>query len=257
MLSRGDDDLLRHVALELRRCLEAVVYEKLWAYRDRIPPDVPRKWQPPQAFKALLRMEPDAEETSTVCVAAEREPGVPSGPSRTLGVDHRPGSGWLKKTYNKLGSLLHARSPFARPSEQSGPNLNREYLEGVISELQPFVERSLTVTLAVVSEFDCSVCRAKVKANVVGLERVGEVWCLNCDCRFFAVKEGDDFTFHLDTSTLACSECKQQVALPAQKLAHGYRFSCPGCGCEFEITDQVWQFRRVNQVGNGVEVDSG
>jgi hypothetical protein len=130
MLSRGDDELLRYIARELRRCLEAVVYEKLRVYRDRIPADVARKWQPPQAFDALLLMEPDAEETSTICVTPEREPGVPSGPSRTLGVDHRPGSAGLKKTYNKLGSLLHARWPFARPSQRTGPNGSREYRAG-------------------------------------------------------------------------------------------------------------------------------
>ena len=66
MISRGNTDELRYVALELRRCIEAVVYEKLWVYRDRFPAEVARRWQPPQAFRALLVMEPNAEHTKIV-----------------------------------------------------------------------------------------------------------------------------------------------------------------------------------------------
>ena len=71
LLSNEDDGALRSAALELRRCLEAVVYEKLWAYRDRIPADVARRWQPPQAFKALLLFEPDASHTRVVRIAPQ------------------------------------------------------------------------------------------------------------------------------------------------------------------------------------------
>src|SRR5450759_58286 len=78
MISRGDADELRYVALELRRCIEAVVYEKLWAYRDRFPAEVARKWQPPQAFRALLVMEPDAEHTKIVRFSKQIGPGIPS-----------------------------------------------------------------------------------------------------------------------------------------------------------------------------------
>lgn len=257
LLSRNDDELLRYAALELRRCLEAVVYEKLWAYRDRVPADVAHTWQPPQAFRALLLMEPDAEDTSTICVAPEKQPGVPpAGPYRTLGVDHRPRSGWLNKTYNKLGALLHAQWPFARHSKRADPKDVRAYLQRVGSELEPFVHRSLTVTLATVIDFQCSVCGTTVRANALGIDRAGEVTCLNpgCGSRFFAVREDDDFTFHLDASTAACPDCKQEIALPAQKLVFGYQFSCAACGCEFKVVDQIWQFQKVNE--DSVRVES-
>ena len=78
LLSRNDDDVLRYVALELRRCIEAVVYEKLWGYHDWIPVDAARTWQPPQAFKALLVMEPDADKSASVAVGLQKDPGVPS-----------------------------------------------------------------------------------------------------------------------------------------------------------------------------------
>jgi hypothetical protein len=115
LLSRNDDKLFRYVALELRRCVEAVVYEKLLVYRDWIPPEVARTWQPPQAFKALLKMDPEAQETSTLAIALQPQPNVPApGPYTTLGVDQRPKLGWLTKTWNKLGQHLHAAWPFAQ-----------------------------------------------------------------------------------------------------------------------------------------------
>jgi hypothetical protein len=54
LLASDDDSSLRHAALELRRCLEAVIYEKLFAYKDRFPADVARKWQPPQALSRFI-----------------------------------------------------------------------------------------------------------------------------------------------------------------------------------------------------------
>src|ERR1017187_1692533 len=106
LLGRNDDAVLRYVALELRRCIEAVVYEKLVAYGDLIPAEAARTWQPPQAFKALLAVEPDADKTATIAIGPQTERAVPSsGPFTTLGVDLRPKAACLQKTWNKLGSF--------------------------------------------------------------------------------------------------------------------------------------------------------
>lgn len=250
LLSRGDEDSIRYAALELRRCLEAVVYEKLWAYRNRIPVEVARRWQPPQAFKALLLMEPDADQTFTVAVAKEHKPGVMAqGPRTTLGTDLRPQTSWLRKTHNKIGSFLHAKSPFELrdgQSDESRAMQLREFFEKTIPEVEPFVLRDLTFTLAMEVSFICSVCGTEIKANARGIEQTREVTCLNpeCECRFFAVKAGDDFTFYLDASTAPCPECKAEIQLPTQQLREGYQFSCSSCACKFELTSPKWEFRK-------------
>lgn len=256
MISRGNTDELRYVALELRRCIEAVVYEKLWVYRDRFPPEVARKWQPPQAFRALLVMEPDAEHTKIVRIAKQTEAGLPSsGPFHTLGADQRFSFTWLNKTYNKLGSYLHASWPFAKNPKINSIETEREFLQQVAADMEPFVRRSFTSTLAEVVDFQCSVCGTVIKANVAGVEHAEEVTCLNpdCGCRYFAKMEGNELIFRLDAFIAACSECSLDIHIPTQKLAFGYRFSCDGCNRQYEVVDQQWLFE---ELGNKSYPDS-
>ena len=252
MISRDNSDELRYVALELRRCIEAVVYEKLWIYRDRFPAEVARKWQPPQAFKALLVMEPDAEHTKIVRIAKQTELGVPStGPFLTLGTDQRFSSTWLNKTYNKLGSYLHASWPFAKNPEKNSIETGREFLQQVAADMERFVRLSFTSTLAKLVDFQCSVCDTAIKANVAGVEQAGEVTCLNpeCGCRYFATAQGNEFIFQLDALTATCSKCSLEIRIPTQKLALGYRFSCGDCNQQYEVVDQQWQVREFDNEG--------
>jgi DNA-directed RNA polymerase subunit RPC12/RpoP len=245
LLARNDDDINRYVALELRRCLEAIVYEKLWSYRDWIPPEAARRWQPPQAFKALLAIEPDAEHSRTLFVGPQTVPGVPSsGPYKQLGVDHRPKSAWLTDTWNKLGSFLHAQWPFAASRKRSDP---REFFEGVLAELDPFVHQSLTATMSDVIDFKCSQCGSLVKVSVNGVDKTRDATCLKCSARFLATKTGGSYTFFLDASHVVCEACKHTNILPSQSLKTGHRFSCTECGCKFEIDGPFWDARRINE----------
>lgn len=255
IISRGDDDELRYVALELRRCIEAVVYEKLWVYRDRFPAEVARKWQPPQAFRALLIMEPDAECTKTVSIVQQVESGAPSlGPPHILGTDHRFSFTWLNKTYNKLGSYLHASWPFAKNHAKNEIESTREFLKRVIADMEPFVRQSFTSTLAKVVAFKCSECDTVIKANAAGVERASEITCLNpdCGCRYFATNNGKDFIFTLDEWTAGCPKCMQEIHVPTQKLAFGYRFTCSGCKQRYTIVEQ-WQLDELdNESGQSI-----
>src|ERR1035441_8960270 len=147
-LARRADDLLGYAALDLRRCLEAMVYQKLWARKNWIPLDIARTWQPPQAFAALLSIEPEAGRDMTLAVgpASSTPNEIPASDSfRSLGVERRPQLRWLKKTYNKLGNFLHVPSPFTQaPSNQT----IRDFLETTIRELEPYVHNDLTFAIA-------------------------------------------------------------------------------------------------------------
>lgn len=247
-LSSGAECNVRYAALEIRRCLEAVVYEKLWAYRRRIPADAARKWQPPQAFKALLVLEPDADQSFGFVVGPQDRPDqISQGPWTNLGTDVRPKAAWLTKTWNKLGSFLHATWPFEKldgRSDEQRSNELREFLERTLLELDSFVRQDLTVTMGVEVSFACSVCGTEIKANASGIERAGEVTCLNCGSRFFAKKSGEDFIFHLDGFRAACPECQASITLPVNSLAEGFQFSCPSCAGKFVVNSPIWEFRK-------------
>ena len=245
LLSTSDELNLRYAALELRRCIEAVVYEKLLAYRDRFSAEVARKWQPPQAFRALLVMEPDAEQTSVIRYARETEPGKRSdGPYQTLGTDIRFSSTWLNKTYNKLGSVLHASWPFAKKGLTNALADCRNFLQDTCTELAPFVEKTFTATFAETASFNCIECGTTVKANVNGLRAAGEITCLNpeCGCRYAVSISGEQYTFELEAVHAECPECKHQIRIPEKRVALGYVFSCSECGGKYSISGQSWSF---------------
>lgn len=247
LLDKNDDKLLRYAVLELRRCIEAIVYEKLWAYRDRIPPEAARRWQPPQAFKALLLMEPDAALTAIIRIAEQEHIGKQAdGQYDTLGIDKRPNTGWLNKTYNKIGSFLHASWPFSQTSSNIETGEMRSYLTKVASDIEPFVKNSFTCTLAMLVTFECSVCGLRIKANAAGVEQAGEVTCINpdCGCRYFVTKEGESFLFSLDDYSANCPECQMTIKLPKHKLHIGYEFACSNCKTQCEIYEQIWEIKK-------------
>jgi hypothetical protein len=245
MLDRGDNGLLPHVALDLRKCIEAVVYQKLWARRDWIPEGAARRWQPPQAFDALIAVDPEAEHTSTIAISpTQNAPGGTVGPLVNMGTEVRPRSKWLKKTYNKLGSLLHTPWPFAEPTPLMTASEVRQYLVDTLREITPLVENTVTFAFANVVAFDCHSCKQVVKVNALACKHGASVCCLACGCRFTVEDKQDETIFHPDLAYIAC-KCTADIPIPVHKLSAGQRITCPDCNTSFEITEQVWQCRPV------------
>jgi hypothetical protein len=246
-LAEKTDETLLYAALELRQSVEAFVYEKLWVYRERLPSSLKRTWQPPQAFKVLAELEPGAETSTTVSFARQEQDGVAApGPYKLLGRDLRPDIRWLTKTWNKLGSLLHAENPFAA-QRRSDPAQMRAFLESVACDLEPFVTTRFTSAIANLVSFECSFCGHGVVANLAGVKARGIATCLNseCEARFEAVVEGEEVCFRPEASEVQCAKCGYTMSIPTDPIAIGYRFSCSSCRTEFEVTRRSWGFETV------------
>jgi hypothetical protein len=70
--------------------IEAIIYEKLKVYDILLPEGSVHTWQPPQAFEALVAIEPGAEDTYTYAIAPQREFGkIAEGSYRAVGVAPR------------------------------------------------------------------------------------------------------------------------------------------------------------------------
>lgn len=233
-LQEGGDAGLRYAALDLRRCIEAVVYEKVWAYRNRLPEGIADHWQPPKAFAALLEFDPHVDKTSRIGVAPQAEEGVPSeGPFSLVGVDVRPEKGWLKKEWNKLGNLLHALYPFEEGGLSRKPPAEvRKYLAKVAQALLPFVENSFTATLGWWSELDCVACGSPIRVNAAGLSEKRSVHCWNpnCDLEYEVSPRADGRpVWEVSGPGCACSKCGERIPVAERLLAEDYRFTCLSC----------------------------
>jgi len=240
MLARQDADSLRHAALELRRCIEAIVYEKLKVYGVLLPEGSVHQWQPPQAFDALIAIEPGAEDTYTYAIAPEKEFGkMADGPYHAVGVDERPKGKWIKKTWNKLGAHLHAEWPFSRASKP--PASARPFLEKTLADIMPLVNNSFTAMISMNVEFRCVGCGENVTVMETAVETSRTALCLTCGMPHRAEKSDEGFTFFPDCPPFTC-DCGASTYVSPQQVRIGYNFSCRSCNQRFQIVGVEWKF---------------
>ena len=107
LLQKKEDDATIYAALELRQCIEAILYEKIKGYAKYVPGVVFEKWQPAHILKTLLQFEPDADEDFNLSFGLENKHGIAKGPLQLLGRHKSFKMRWLQRNYNKLGSYLH------------------------------------------------------------------------------------------------------------------------------------------------------
>jgi hypothetical protein len=243
MLAQNKDELLRYVALEVRRCIEAVVYEKLEAYRNWIPEKIAKTWQPPLAFKALLEIDPGAEDDMAIGAAIQTRPDLPpEQPPKIIGVDYRPKVKWLNAKYHKLGAHLHADSPFARPKNDDD---KREFYEKTLADLEPFIGRSFSFAFSNTTSFECSQCGGTVVASDRGLRELGYATCLKCWLRHSVREEEGRPVFYLEEPSFVCGNCQSDVFVPSNEVRAGYKLTCRKCGWVYEAIHEQFSFQRV------------
>jgi hypothetical protein len=218
LLAKQDEGILRYAALELRRCMEAIVYENLRIYGDLLPEGSVHQWQPPQAFDALIGIEPDAEATVTYAIAPETEPGkMATGPYHAVGVDERPKAKWIKKTWQKLGSYLHADWPFAVHNS------------------------SFSAMLSTNINFTCVGCGAPVKVMEKAVESSREAACLICGMPYRFEKSDGRFSFIPGRPPFTC-ECGAATFVPPKQIKEGYKFACRSCNRNFQVVGFDWHY---------------
>lgn len=243
LLDRNDDSCLRYVCLELRFCLEVITYDKLSTYANRLPASVLRKWQPPQALKALLEYEPYADQNYVLNIFRESSLGVTTD-DLVLHASHSTLKlSWLRKTYNKLGSYLHM--PPHGSSEQLDCSNLRKSLQNMISELEPVISCKMDTSIATTVTFECTKCNDQVIVNSKRLKHEQSATCLNpnCNAEFAAIEYRDnEFCFTLKASTFRCLNCGEDVVIENRLLGIGYGFECNVCKETHIISDRQWGY---------------
>ena len=244
LLEQNDDSVLRYVCLELRFCLETITYAKLKTYKKRIPPSLLEIWQPPQAFKALLQMEPEADMDFVFSISPESSLGVPTEDWKQLGTHKTFKHRWLRKTYNKLGSYLHIPTI----KDQSLHNYERdrslrEYLSNTLEELEPIIQSNIDVSMANVDWFECAKCEAPIGINQKALENGKEVECLRpgCFARYRINKDGErDYSLRIQETVFPCGFCSEGVHIENRLIEIGFKFSCPKCQHAHQIKEWAY-----------------
>lgn len=123
-LATNDPYRLRYGALELRDAMEALTYDRALAFKEYIPPDEYRTWQPRKLMLVLLDIDPSIGSTSTIAFGLQEELGKPAPREnmKVLGTDVVLTLSDLKKHYDALGSIFaHAFFGSVAVREDPGP----------------------------------------------------------------------------------------------------------------------------------------
>lgn len=245
LVQLGDADSLHYAALELRMCMEYLTYQKLQAYENIVPPEVQAIWQPPQAVRALLEFEPNADRTVEIHFGLEEVPGIPAREMQPIGTHAALKIQWLRKHYNKLGQFLHA--PNARSSHQHDPALMVDYLHEVIQDLEaPVGSTILASTLRTVWTVACNQCGKVVVGNSEVLKSGGLAHCFTpgCETQYAASERPDGaIIFKPILMHFTCIKCSADIAVQPKKVELDARFECPSCKQRHKITGKQWEYQ--------------
>ena len=246
LLTNPTPENLRYAALELRLCMEALTYEKLRSFSSLVPQEVLKTWQPPQAVKALLEFEPNADQSFTIFAGVEEEYGKQASKMQFVGQHNSLRLNWLRKHYNKLGNLLHT------PSVVTGglPAVGKveEYLTEVVADLDAPVTGSITGgSIREVFTFNCAQCKDLIVCNAEAVGKSRKAVCFNPQCKaeyFATVSEEGESKFQLMVTEFECAntECTGVIAVENRKLDVGVSFVCSVCGQKHCIANRQWGY---------------
>ena len=233
-------------ALFLRLAMEAMTYKTLEGYANRVPASVVKTWQPPQAVRALIQFEPDANQDFTIAISEGEVPDLTKTDDVVwhLVAKHKAlTSKWLGRHYNKVGRLLHA------PQDDGQPFVAQEsdtiYLLKVLAELNEALKNQVVGVLFPIVSFQCSVCGSTVGRNADELRAGKRAVCLQSDCgaEFAAIKPvGEEIMMTLIQEQPPCTVCGQPMPVRPRRLSIGAEIVCPACGKSHVIMGHNWRY---------------
>jgi hypothetical protein len=242
LFEQDNTDLLRYICLELRYCIESVVYEDVKSYIDKeslSPSSYLTHWQPDKLINDVCREEPFADQDYEIIVSTLAEPA--SGGWLNLGKHRRIPRSWLKKHYHKLGSYLHIPS-FNQANIDGDQNKYAKtitYLKEVINYLTSIIEESNLggTELSMFIHRKCKECGEDILINSEAIKLSEIIECRNekCRARHRILKDDETYPLQLEQTTAKCDGCGNIFCIASHKIKEGFKYECDKCGAQYIV----------------------
>ncbi|WP_375157934.1 hypothetical protein [Bradyrhizobium sp. RDT46] len=236
-LATQDLHRLRYAALELRDAMEAVTYDRALAFKDEIPPEEYRTWQPRKLMAVLVDIDPSIGMTSTIAVGIESECGKQAENLEILGTDQVLTLKDIKSHYDAIGSHLHMPSlEQLEAGKIADPAKLRTRCEAVVAALESVLGSPVyNVTLgnfAQLTECMNEACRRPVRKRIPHGKTEIEAECFECKAIYTLVAHpGGAVEFKPKTTLVGCPSegCSETFPLWPHELTPGTHWRCR-CG---------------------------
>lgn len=164
LLARDDEDSLRYAALETRMAIEELFYALIPYYKEELPEDLLRRWQPRHIIDALLACNPMVEQYQQIVMRSKDDGRVIFAGHQTPATREL-----LKRYYQKLGSYLHA----PLDGKERNQAKMRQFLEAALARIDEHCRQTTVIHNGGLYLQHRCVCGRIIKRNLfaVGLRR--------------------------------------------------------------------------------------
>lgn len=247
-LQKEDKASLRSAALSLRMAMEALAYERVKLYRDDLPPEDYKKWQPRILMKCLVDIDPYADKSGSVSYGIEPSLGEKPKEMKFLGTENVLDLATIKKHYDALGSYLHMPT-IQQLENKKLPNQTklRAKCEAVASAIEKALSSPIwNVNFKLSSELDCLECSEPIRRRFREGSKSREVQCFNCDASY-TMSEAEDGKVHWEphqkVQPCPSKGCEGSIPLWHHEIARGTSWKCSDCNQRFIIDLAVLSFQ--------------
>lgn len=239
LVALGDQSSLRYACLEIRQCIEAISYAKMFNFKKVVPEEQFSEWNPKKIYSFLLEMEPNADKDYTLKIYKEGSNGAPN--KLVFNEEHKTLTmNEIGKMYHKLGYYLHSPTIAKQPTYATDTLKLSETLKGYLIKLEGVVNTSFDSNFGIVCSFTCEGCNGTIYHNQATLEIGKKVSCWNECCGMVYVVENEDLFFKPLQFNLEC-QCGHKIYLNYNRLKDPCHLFCEICKARINIQKE-WVF---------------
>jgi hypothetical protein len=237
----NDHDLHRtlYAALELRMCLESIIYDHASLYKNELSAKDLSTWQPRKLLQVLIDIDPYADQNASVAVGVEGEYGKQPEEITYLGTERVLSLKEIKKFYDMLGSYLHMPHLGQKKSVDLH-SLKQKCLDLASIAKEVLYSPIFHINMNSHTRLNCGVCDRPIIKRLSSLADNSLAKCHNDSCiaSYEVTRLGNDkFKWTPLKIEFMCrnNECQAQMSIWRNEFNEGTHWKCTTCGSSYKI----------------------
>ncbi|KFZ36413.1 hypothetical protein HR45_16455 [Shewanella mangrovi] len=235
LLSSSNKSEHVYACLELRFCIEAIVYQKLLHGIDELPNTIVETWQPNKALKMLVEFDRLTATDCSIEVNLSNSIEPPKDGWLLLGQQKLPPVRWLNKSYNKLGNFLHLVEP-KKVGSSNSKSIKESVLE-IAEQLEEYVKGNIVINFRGLSLSRCPLCEQDIAFSLQNLRNGDICKCSNYNCgallKVTVNEQSQEINLSCDIFDIECQRCHSEIAIHESTIRKLETFKCSSCCAEY------------------------
>jgi DNA-directed RNA polymerase subunit RPC12/RpoP len=249
-LAKNDPARASYAALEIRRAIEAITYERALLYKDEVPPTVYETWEPSKVVALFAELDP----TGDIVPSTRGKGELTQSPGNEIVLKQAN----LRAQYDELGCYLHLPTVEQLSTGTRQNDKLWSFCETCITILGKVLSSDFqSLGLGIFASHDCARC-GKLVMKRLPRDSTGpmEAKCVECGASHKVILDKDGITWRPDGELFPCGNCNHKVMLWADKIEPGLSWVCPGCGTRWGVTWAIVRIESHEEPDSNIQEDT-